>query len=424
IGFALPHLLDVAGNGGSGKTLPFGALIGGGRFFGGVTASIQQLRTAGPETDFPIRLPAFADPSPDVFLRPATISSDRLSDTSNRNLYVHGLFGARLGRGISVGASAFLSDLDGVEGTEYLYASAESVEQSGTINSFRLGVLREMGPEESMDLVLLHSRVRMRHDVEDIFFRYDSLTGWTRVRTVTNNLDHTDTWGVPAGYQLPIGDSGWRFGTIATMNYKSHPKIPNYELMNIPRDPGNSWAYNLGVGVSRHIGEARFGVDLIYEPIWSNTWAEADSQIVTSAGRIIFPGSKTIENDFVFSNAIVRFGVAQEDERKGFQIGLGVRSISYTLEQDDRVAETFRRQREDWLEWTPTWSFYFNFPDVTLRYTGSATTGTGRPGVAVDGVATPLFDAATDIVLAPEGSLTLQDVTVFRHRISVEMGMF
>ena len=34
-----------------------------------------------------------------------------------------------------------------------------------------------------------------------------------------------------------------------------HPKIPNYEIMNIPRDPGTSWSYNLGVGIARDDGQ-------------------------------------------------------------------------------------------------------------------------------------------------------------------------
>ena len=35
-------------------------------------------------------------------------------------------------------------------------------------------------------------------------------------------------------------------GWVATTNLMSHPKIPNYEIVNIPRDPGRSTAYNVG----------------------------------------------------------------------------------------------------------------------------------------------------------------------------------
>ena len=38
-----------------------------------------------------------------------------------------------------------------------------------------------------------------------------------------------------------------------------------------------SWAYNVGLGISRAMGPARFGAELIIEPIVSNTWAEAEA---------------------------------------------------------------------------------------------------------------------------------------------------
>lgn len=34
--------------------------------------------------------------------------------------------------------------------------------------------------------------------------------------------DATPTWGLPAGYQQPLGEQGWRFGGILTVNLKSN----------------------------------------------------------------------------------------------------------------------------------------------------------------------------------------------------------
>ena len=83
------------------------------------------------------------------------------------------------------------------------------------------------------------------------------------VRTLTGHPDR------PSPFSRPITESGWRVGGTWTVNRKTHPKIPNYEIMNIPRDPGISWAYDFGVGIAKSSGPATFGIDVVVEPIWS-----------------------------------------------------------------------------------------------------------------------------------------------------------
>ena len=63
------------------------------------------------------------------------------------------------------------------------------------------------------------------------------------------------------------------------MNRKDHPKIPNYELQNIPRDPGETWGFELGTGLSKDSGQIEVGLDVVLEPIWSRTWSELDSLV-------------------------------------------------------------------------------------------------------------------------------------------------
>src|SRR5207247_475772 len=74
----------------------------------------------------------------------------------------------------------------------------------------------------------------------------------------------------------------------------------------------HSHAYNLGIGFSRTTGPATFGLDAIYEPIWSETWAEAEAPTETVLGDTIPAGGRTIENHFRFSDALVRMGVGRE----------------------------------------------------------------------------------------------------------------
>jgi hypothetical protein len=208
-----------------------------------------------------------------------------------------------------------------------------------------------------------------------------------------------------------------------------HPKIPNYAIMNIPRDPGNSSAFNIGFGLSRSLASSTFGVDLIYEPIWSHTWADAAAPIETVSGRTIPKGGMTVENHFRFSNALARLGVQQAfalgsaGPTTALQLGLVVHGINYTLDQTSFTQNTTRQHSERWVEWKPTWGLSLRFPELELRYQGSVIHGTGRPGVGPSG---PVFlDAAVatrgNILAAPSGPLTLDEVRVTTHQVSISL---
>jgi hypothetical protein len=207
-----------------------------------------------------------------------------------------------------------------------------------------------------------------------------------------------------------------------------HPKIPNYEIMSIPRDPGHSNAFNLGVGLSRRDGPATFGLDVVYEPIWSNTWADAATPVETITGETIPAGGKTIENDFRFSNVLFRMGVARDlgstpQRGAALQLGLVVRAIHYWLDQYDNVQNVGRDLEERWVEWMPTWGLSLRFPELEIRYRGQVTNGTGRPGVAVTGW---LREAAAvrpggNILAAPSGPITLDEVRLTTHQVSISL---
>jgi hypothetical protein len=203
----------------------------------------------------------------------------------------------------------------------------------------------------------------------------------------------------------------------------SHPKIPNYEIVNVPRDPGNSAAFNLGLGVARVRGATTFGLDLVYEPIWSHTWAEAASPTVTLAGDTIPTGGRTLENRFRFSNAHFRMGVRQGlSAVAALEFGLALRAVGYRLEQSDPVQLTAREHDERWVEWTPTWGLSLRFPGLDLRYRGQVTHGTGRPGVAGQLPVLARGDVlAGGIIVAPSGPLTLDEVSVVMHQVSIAL---
>src|SRR5439155_1020890 len=132
------------------------------------------------------------------------------------------------------------------------------------------------------------------------------------------------------------------------------------------------------VGLSKASGPATFAIDAIYEPIWSYTWADAASPVVTTTGDTIPVGGTTVENRFRFSNGLFRMGVSREvalpslGKALGLQLGIVVQSVHYRLVQDDNVQVAERNLTEGWREWSPTWGLSLRFPDLEIRYRGRA----------------------------------------------------
>jgi hypothetical protein len=411
--YGSPVFYNVSGGDGAGRTLPVGALFASRTWFGGVQLSLQQIEAADRGDGF-------------IFLdQPVFPGStfEPLRDRAANNMYAFGLVGRRVpGTRMSLGASVFYADLEALDGVDLLYTMSESLEQSGHVADVRLGLTGEIESGGTFEAVLVHHRMDMTHEITNV--QWPCCWGpepWIPVRQVETNFDRTNTWGLHLGHRRPIGEHGWSAGGIITANRKTHPKIPNYEIMNIPRDPGDSWAWNFGVGLSRALGPTRFAVDVIWEPIWSNTWADADSTLQSPLGHQIRKGEKTVENDFSFSNAIVRAGLLRETARWGASLGLEVRSYGFDLEQTDNVLRTQRDQKESWMEWTPSWGGSVRFSEIELRYNGRLTTGSGRPGVTWSAARLDQLTTMADFIIAPSGPLTLQDAHIFTHQLSVSL---
>jgi hypothetical protein len=407
---AAPTFYGISNDNGAGRTLPLTALFRSERAFGGVNFALQEIDGAGSAGRI-----FFTDA---IWPGPA----ERLDQESSTNMYLTAIFGRELGsRGISLGGSVSYAGLNAVDGVEHLYALAEHIDQSGHASDFRLGLFSDRSGRH-FEVLLLHSRFNMTHDVSYLDWVGDLVLDRPMIRPrLETNLDRTRTWGTHLAFAQPLTESGWRVGATLTGNRKSHPKIPNYEIMNIPRDPGTSWAYDIGVGLAKTKGPATFGIDVVFEPIWSDTWVEAEADTVSARGRRIRKGEKTIENEFFFTNVHLRIGFGHETERTAFQIGVEAHSYDYTLEQRHNVEVTFRDQDESWMEWTPSFGARLKFPEFEVGYVARVTTGSGRPGTRwePDGRLDAAADA--DFIVAPSGPLTLQDATVVTHRVSVSI---
>ena len=411
--YAGPTFYSISQHAGNAKTLPVGALLRGRTLFGGGMVALQELDNGD----------QFFGGVP-VYELGSWVPPNALSRRAATNKYAFVTLGGRLRNAVAIGASAFVADLNAVDGVEHLYAMSDGIDQWGSAVDLRAGLVKSFAGGRRLGVVALYDRFDMTHDVSYVEWLppVDSTGFWRDTTRVVTNLDRTRTWGAHLDYVQPLGTTGWRIGGVLTANRKSHPEIPNYEIMNIPRDPGHSTAFDFGVGIAKTSGGTTFAMDVLYEPATSETWATADTALVTVTGRPLAAGAKTVENAFEFSNAFVRVGIEHRVGPAGFQLGLAVRSYDYHLDQWDHVAETTRRANEQWMEWLPSWGATLHLRTVELRYMGRATTGTGRPGVAWNGgVAerTAAMDAANDVIVAPGGPLTLQDATVVTHQLSV-----
>jgi len=75
------------------------------------------------------------------------------------------------------------------------------------------------------------------------------------------------------------------------------------------------------------------------------------------------------------------------------------------------------------MEWTPTWGAKLKFPEFQLRYVGRLQLGTGRPGAASPwmgfregGQFGEVAVGLGDFLVAPTGSLVLQDAETITHQ--------
>ncbi len=390
----------------SARSLPLSIMLRRGSWFGTASLAWQEMskRTA-------VSCCTFFNAS-FVTTRPPEASS-----LSIHNLYSYVMAGRVIpNTRMSVGVSVFSGWLNGLEGVQLLYAQNSGLEQEGRMTNIRLGVAQDWIDGRHAELVLSYHRFKMDHTLTEGFF---STEAWFLDTGIRLEQDQTHSWALRAGYEHPVGQ-GWRLGGRLVGDWKSHPKIPNYDLMQIPRDPGNSQAYNLGIGVARTIGRTTYGLDAVYEPIWSHTWANAlEDTPLADSDNVIPKGAMTVENFFRFQNGHVRMGLRQRGQRMEIGAGLNLRLYSYRLKQENYVEQFKRTLDQSWSEWTFTSGTAYSFDTFTVRYLIIMTWGTGRPGLAQSRVRDAAAAFASNFVVAPAGPLDVARARVWTHQISL-----
>lgn len=395
-----PSLVSHSRNAGGGRSLPLGATLRIGDWFGAVAGAAQQVEPGrAPSPDGPVSLPIDIAPGPVPFFPQGTEERE-----TGNNTYGFLSVGRRFGS-FAVGVAASFAELGAVDGVDLLYAQARRIDQHGRASDVRFGLAGELGGGALLQAIVLRHDYRLTHDVSWVDAAWDPATqNFVPAPRDEINVDRTRTWGAQLSYDLPVG-AGWRVGATGAVNRMEHPEQPAYGLSAIPRDPGRSAAWNIGVGLSRRTGPVSFALDALLEPISTHTW------------------SSGTDTRFHFRNVHLRMGVGRDfavggrGNGGGVQLGLVVRAVDYELTMtrpDARLTED-----ESWVEWTPTWGLAFRFPELEIRYRGSAANGTGRP---VDPFGGPIFVRATSFgpsVLATPGALALQNVSVVTHQFTL-----
>ena len=366
--FASPAFYSLTHDGGQGSTLPLGAIVKHGSTFGGAGFAVQEI---GPTTHSAVPNPAIEvlDAAPTVF--PGGSGSTPRRRVTNRYGYV--MLGQTLPANVSVAASAFLSQLNGLEGADLLYAGSQGLTQTGSDVALRFGLLKRWNGDRSLEAVAIHDRTDLTHDVSYFDGSWDPATRSIQfLRRTEHNADRAELVGGQLTYRQAVGDSGWYVGGIFTANRSTHPVMPSLGSMTLTREPGTSSAFNIGTGISRTRDRTTVGIDGIYEPIWGHTSQTGQAN----------------DDRFHFSNLVGRGGVSHEQIVSPslavrYIGGIQRRSVRYRLDQLDST-QTPQSTTDHWNEWTHSFGVSFVAPSVEVHCVWRLVSGTGRPTATVN----------------------------------------
>jgi len=339
------------------------------------------------------------------------------------NTYMFGLFGVRFPEsGVSIAGSISSANYEALDGVNLLYPGSYDIKQSGWSREYKLGIMAELSDVDQLEFVAAQNVFKARHEVTYPVLPWFDPMPVIQTRSELNR-DESKGWILHGGYKRRIDDR-WKIGAIVTVNWKEHPKIPTYDLGGIPRDPGTSIAYNIGIGAVRYGQRSTWGLEYIYEPITSYTWAEAGEGNSIPGSQPLPPNFRTVENFFDFSNHILRVGLHAKTKYDWLESRFGVQLhfYNYDLNQNDNIIRTSRFFSHDWLEATLSGGLNVKFSNVELMYTLQVILGNGMVGTD----RTWLFDrnifaasaSTNDFLIPPSGSLVIDKIPLLTHQIT------
>jgi hypothetical protein len=271
--------------------------------------------------------------------------------------------GIRLpGLDLKVGAGVSHVALNGIDGVYLLYPNATRLHQHGKADQYRIGLSKNFGTQNLCSLLGMRYLYRLSQSTSDV-----------------NNKDENEGWVVQTDYIRTLTES-WSVGGMLIADWRYHPKIPEYPLASIPRDPGHTQAMEFGIGCKWQNDSAVLGVDVIYEPIDVKTWADAAAEFKNWDGQIYGKGDKTMRNDYHFRNRLIRSGAQFAVSRKVvLRTGAQFRIYEYDYYQNDFLnhMETTGKPQRKWTETTWTGGMTVHLHHVNLNYSVRLLSGTG-----------------------------------------------
>lgn len=316
------------------------------------------------------------------------------------------------GTNFALGAGINFVLIRGIDGVNLLYPDNSRLEQKGFLAEYRFGAVGSFTEGDEISLLGLGHT-----------FSVEQEAYYTNPPAQVRNKDKNHGWLVRTEYRRVLSENV-RVGLQVTGNWKNHPKIPDYPLSGIPRDPGTTKAFDLGVGLGWKNKTTLIAFDAIYEPIDTKTWVEAENEIRAADGRIISRGGITMRNDYTFSNRILRVGMETELANwLRVRAGSQMKFFKYDYHQEDVIAGTERSvsPQSKWTEVSLTGGATIALGNTELLYTVQMVTGNGLLTVSRPrwfGIEAADFSRA-DFLIPPSDWMSVRPVPVFVQQLTV-----
>lgn len=347
---------------------------------------------------------------------------DAAGGVSGENRYVAGSFGRVLFGRLALGATLIDAEVEIVDGVRRSYPEALSVSQKGTQRTLLLGGLLDAGEGRLLDVAFGQTDVDVIHDVLewDWVPSPSGVDGFAPVEHWSTYHDRARIDHARIRYRHYVPSLLTQVAAVATVHSREQLESPSFDLVNVPRDPGTSTFYELGLGFQASDGGvADFFAEVAYVPGRARTKTLADTPTNGRDGGLIDTGQALVDHSFRFSNWRVDGGAEFNHGRVTAQLGIGAREHRFTLDQTDHRNGRRHESRESWMEWAIRAGFAVEVGRVTFGYTAQIQ-ARGLSPCPPHSFRTSCYGntetfPGTGEVVAPTSPETLPDFQVFSH---------
>ncbi len=322
-----------------GRTLPFSAVITGTDWFGTLAFALQELE----------------DNPKEVFSLPSELKGAVEGGEPRRNTFAVGSIGRRLGPRASLGLKLAYGELELLDGERRLYPSALALSQAGEIRAVTLGAAYAPKEDHFLRATLTNSLVEMEHEGTGWRRRASDIPGIPGPAELWSWTDgsRSEVWEGRVHYTLTIPRERLRLTAMASLQRRDQSRIPGYDLVHIPFDPGSTTLGEVGLGWDAVGPLFRLAIEVGVSPGSAETRILADSTL-SSNGTTLQRGDPAFSHDFRFTNWWATAGVDVPLGPGGFQLGLGALGHRFRLEQRDHLRGEDHEYKISWTEWVPS----------------------------------------------------------------------